>query len=52
MKRKDTYSEPKTLYYPGAVVKVYSPILTEDEVKKRREIISKSALRLLNSKSK
>ena len=51
MKQKDTYREPKTYEYPGAVVKVYSPILTEEERKRRMERIAKSAERLLNSKS-
>ena len=51
MKQKDTYSEPKTFTYPNAVVKVYSPILTEEERKARMERIAKSAERLLKSKS-
>ena len=51
MKQKDTYSEPKTFNYPNAVVKVYSPILTETERKRRMEAIAKSAERLLKSKS-
>ena len=51
MKARDTYSEPKTYTYPNAVVKVYSPILTEEERKRRMEQIGKSAERLLRSKS-
>lgn len=51
MKEKDTYKEPKTFELPGAVVKVYSPILTDEERKRRMERIAKSAERLLNSKS-
>ena len=51
MKVKDTYGEPKTIEFPNAVVKVYSPILTEEERKRRMERIAKSAERLLNSKS-
>lgn len=47
MKQKDTYSEPKIFTYPGAVVKVSSPILTEEERKRRMEKIAKSAERLL-----
>lgn len=50
-KQKDTYSEPKTFELPGAVVKVYSPILTEEERKRRMAQIAKSAERLLQSKS-
>lgn len=52
MKVKDTYSEPKIYTAPGVVAKVYSPILTEEERKRRMERIAKSAARLLNSKSK
>lgn len=51
MKQKDTYNEPKTYTYPGAVVKVYSPILTDEERQRRMDRIAKSAERLLNSKS-
>ena len=51
MKEKDKYSEPKTYTYPGAVVKVYSPVLTEEERKRRMGKIAKSAERLLKSKS-
>ena len=51
MNQKDTYGEPKTIEFPNAVVKVYSPILTEEERKRRMERIAKSAERLLNSKS-
>ncbi len=49
MKAKDTYQEPKTYEYPGAVVKVYSPVLTEEEKKRRMERIARSAERLLKS---
>lgn len=48
-KQKDTYQEPKTYEYPGAVVKVYSPILTEEERKRRMAQIAKSAEILLKS---
>lgn len=51
MKQKDTYSEPKTFNYPNAVVKVYSPVLTEEERKRRMAQIAKSAASLLKSKS-
>ena len=51
MTARDTYSEPKTYTYPNAVVKVYSPILTEEERKRRMEQVAKSAERLLKSKS-
>ena len=50
MKEKDKYNEPKTIELPGAVVKVYSPILTEEERKRRMERIAKSAETLLISR--
>lgn len=50
MKVKDTYQEPKTIELPGAVVKVYSPILTEEERKRRMAQIAKSAAALLKQK--
>ena len=50
MKEKDAYREPKTYTYPGIVAKVYSPILTEEERKRRMAQIAKSAERILNSK--
>jgi hypothetical protein len=50
MKRKDTYSEPKTFTSPGIVAKVYSPILTEEERRRRMEQIARAAQRLLKSK--
>lgn len=50
-KQKDTYEEPKILTFPNAVVKVFSPILTEEEQKKRMERIAKSAEELLKSKT-
>ena len=52
MKQKDTYSESKTLHYPGAIVKVSSPILTEEERKRRMEQIAKAAERVLLSTKK
>ena len=51
MKQKDTYSEPKIFNYPNAVIKVYSPILTDEERKRRMEQIAKSAANLLKPKS-
>ena len=48
-KQKDTYSEPKTMTYPGVIAKVYSPILTEEERKRRMTQIAKAAERLLKA---
>ena len=50
MKEKDKYNEPKTYKYPGVKATVYSPILTEEERKRRMAQIAKSAERLLTSK--
>ena len=47
MKKQDTYGEPKTFTFPGVVAKVYSPILDEEEKKRRMAQIAKSAERLL-----
>jgi hypothetical protein len=47
MAQKDTYSEPKTYTCPGIVAKVYSPIITEEERKRRMARIATSAERLL-----
>ena len=52
MKKQDTYAEPKIFTYPGIVVKVYSPILTEDEKQRRMAEIAKSAERLLTKERK
>lgn len=46
-KKKDTYSEPKIIEYPNAVVRVYSPILTSEEREKRMKEIGKAAAQLL-----
>lgn len=51
MKVKDIYSELKTFELPGVVAKVYSPILTDEERKRRMERMARSAERLLNSKA-
>lgn len=45
--KQDTYTEAKTITYPGIVARVYSPILTEEERQRRMTQIAKSAERLL-----
>jgi hypothetical protein len=50
MKGKDTYGEPRIFTYPGIKVKVYAPIISEEEKKRRMAQIAKSAARLLSSK--
>ena len=52
MKKQDNYGEPKTFTYPGAVVKVYSPILDEAERARRMAQIAKSAEKLLTKERK
>ena len=49
MKQKDTYGEPKIFTYPGIIAKVYSPILTDEERKRRMARIAESAARLLKN---
>lgn len=49
MKRQDTYSEAKTYTYHGAIVRVYSPILSDAERQRRMAEIAKSAARLLST---
>lgn len=52
MKQQDKYYEPKTYIYPGIVATVYSPILTDEERKRRMARIAKSAERLLTKERK
>ena len=44
----DTYSEPKTIVFPGMVARVFSPILTDEEQAKRMKAIHNAAASLLN----
>lgn len=48
-KVKDTYYLDKTYSYPNAVIRVYRPILTEEERARRMEVIKDAARRLLMS---
>lgn len=45
----DTYYLDKTYNYPNAVIRVYRPILTEEERTRRMEVIKDAARRLLMS---
>lgn len=45
--KADTYNEPKTLMLNGAIVKVYIPVLTEEERNRRMERIRQAATNLL-----
>ena len=51
MKTQDTYGEPVVLNYPNAVVRVYYPILTPEEQKRRMKIIHDAAADLLRKGS-
>ena len=44
---KDSYHEPVTYTYPNAIVRVYSPILTEQEREARMKRIYAAAAQLL-----
>lgn len=52
MVERDTYGEPTTIEYPGMIVRVYRPILTEEERKIRMKRIHDAAARLLMSVEK
>lgn len=43
------YKEAKVIEFPGMVVKVFSPILTEEERTRRMKKIHDAAARLLKS---
>ena len=46
-KSQDVYMEPEVFYYTNCIVRVYRPILTEEERARRMEKIKKSAIALL-----
>lgn len=48
-KCQDAYGEPEIFYYSNAVVKVYHPILTEEERERRMERVKQAAVRLILS---
>jgi hypothetical protein len=48
--KNDIYGEPEIIKYKNIVATVYSPILTEEERKKRMERIKQAAIRLVLSK--
>lgn len=47
MKSQDTYGEPKIYQFPGCTVRVFRPILTEEERARRMKEIEKAAAALL-----
>jgi hypothetical protein len=44
---QDVYGEPRIFKYPGMTVRVYQPILTEEERARRMKAIEKAAAGLL-----
>lgn len=47
--KNDVYGEPEIIEYKNIIAKVYSPILTDEEQERRREIIKQAAVRLVLS---
>ncbi len=47
MKTQDTYKEPEIFRFPGMVVRVYRPELTQEERNKRMREIHNQAAKLL-----
>ena len=48
--KNDIYGEPEIITHKNIVATVYSPILTEEERKRRMERIKQAAIRLVLSK--
>ena len=48
-KSNDTYMEPITIEVPGAIIRVYRPILTEEERARRMKRLHDAAAELLKS---
>ena len=49
--KNDIYGEPEIIEHKNIVATVYSPILTEEERKRRMEQIKTAAVRLVLSKN-
>lgn len=52
MKSQDVYGEPTILKYPGMTVRVYRPILTDEERARRMKRIEQAAAALLIEQEK
>lgn len=50
--KNDIYGEPEIIEHNNVIARVYSPILTDEEQKKRMEAIKQAAARLLLAKEK
>lgn len=51
-KSQDTYMEPVIFEYPGMKIKVYRPILTEEERARRMKALHDACAALLKSGTK
>lgn len=51
-KSKDEYMEPVVIESPGAIIRVYRPILTEEERARRMKRLHDAAAELLKSCTK
>lgn len=49
MAKNDVYGEPTIIEFPGMIVRVFRPILTEEERNRRMKIIHDAAASLLLS---
>ena len=47
--KNDVYGEPEIIEYKNIIAKVYSPIITDEERERRREIIKRAAVQLVLS---
>lgn len=52
MKSQDVYGEPRILQYPGITVRVYSPILTDEERARRMKMIEEAAAAVIIAQDK
>lgn len=52
MRSQDVYSEPKIFKFPGWTIRVYRPILTDEERARRMKVIEEAAAALLISEEK
>jgi hypothetical protein len=50
--KNDVYGEPEIIEQKNVIARVYSPILTDEEQKKRMDAIKQAAARLLLAKEK
>lgn len=49
---QDTYGEPKVIHTDGATIRIFTPILTEEERERRMERIKYCAVELLRAQER